>query len=99
VPGELASVDDAIVQRDRRLSDLSAEFERSLSTATPGTLGPNVLKFEWDGQKVQSDYERALREHELARLEVRLIAAARKVAVSGPSPCLAQTAPSRGDPK
>lgn len=92
-------VDDAVAQRDRRLSDLSAEYERSLSTATPGTLGPNVLKFEWEGQKAQSDYERAVRERELARIEARLIASARKLAVSGPSPCAGSPAPSRDDPK
>jgi hypothetical protein len=98
-PSEPATFDDAVAQRDRRLSDLSSEFERSLSTAVPGTLGPNVLKFEWEGQKAQSDYERALRERELARLEARLIVGARKLAVTGPSPCLGQPSPSRGDPK
>jgi hypothetical protein len=89
-PVELTSIDAALAQRDRRLADLSGELERSLATATPGTLGPNVLRFEWEGQKAQADYERALREHEMARLEARLIATARKMAVSGPSPCPGQ---------
>jgi hypothetical protein len=90
---EFTSVEQAAARRDQRLSALSTEFEHSLATAVPGTLGPDVLKYQWEGQNVQSDFEHVLREAELGKLAtlLRQIAGAPKLAVAGPAPCSAQT--------
>jgi hypothetical protein len=86
---EPASAQDAAVQRDRQLSALSLEFERGLPGGVPATLGSDPLKYAWEGQKVQSEYERVLRENDLVRIEERLvqIVAAPRLAVSGPVAC------------
>src|SRR5262245_24461380 len=66
-PFESITLESAITQRDRRLTDLSSELERSMATAVPGTLGPNVLKYEWEGQKVHSAFDQIVREKEIDR--------------------------------
>jgi hypothetical protein len=88
-PIEARSVQNAAAERDRRLSELSTELEKTRSTVVAGTLGPDILKYEWEGQKAQSEFERVLLENEVARLEAPLkrIADAPKLAVSGPAPC------------
>jgi hypothetical protein len=88
-PIETRSVQNAAAERDRRLSELSTELEKTRSTVVAGTLGPDILKYEWEGQKVQSEFERVLLENEVTRLEAPLkrIADAPKLAVSGPAPC------------
>ena len=88
-PLEMLSPDEAAAERDGRLSQLIAALEQSSSVAVPGTLGPNILQYEWEAQKAQSEFERALREAEVARLEAPLkrIADAPHFAVSGPAPC------------
>jgi hypothetical protein len=93
---EPMSVEGAAAQRDHRLSELSAEFENALWAALPGTLGPDSLKYQWEGQKAQSEFERVLRETELAKLEawLRPIADAPRLAVAGPGPCRTPTPPS-----
>src|SRR5262245_24700776 len=57
-PVEPPSVADAAAERDRRLSDLSASLEKALVNNVPGSLGPDMLKYEWEGQKVQSEFDR-----------------------------------------
>ena len=86
-----STVPEAAAERDRQLSALSADYERALVAAMPGTLGPNALRYEWEGDKVQSDYELRLRERELTRLEEQIaqIATAPRLAVAGPAPCVA----------
>ncbi len=93
---DTTTVQEAASERDRKLAALSEEFERGLPGAVPATLGANPLKYEWEGDKVQSDYERLVREREMARLEERLdlIAGEPRIAVAGPAPCEA-AAPSR----
>lgn len=83
------SVEAAADDRDRQLAALIADLDRALVNAAPGTLGPNLLRYQWEGDKVQSDYERQLREAEFGRLEAQLaaIASAPRLAVTGPSAC------------
>jgi hypothetical protein len=89
------SVQDAEAERDRRLSELTADLDRTQTTATPGTIPPDRLRYEWEAMKAQSELERVLREAALARLEARLkeIIDARRLAVSGPLACNVQPAP------
>jgi hypothetical protein len=93
---EPMSVEGAAAQRDHRLSELSAELENALRAAVPGTLGPDSLKYQWEGQKAQSEFERVLRETELAKLEawLRPIADTPRLAVAGPAPCRTSAPPS-----
>src|SRR5436190_23974097 len=44
-PVEPVAVDVAEAERDRRLSELSADLQRALVNNAPGTLGPDVLKY------------------------------------------------------
>jgi hypothetical protein len=99
--GEPTSVEDAAARRDHRLSQLSVEFQRGLPGAVPATLGSDPLRYQWEAQKIQSEFERALREAELARLErwLEQIASAPKLAVSGPVACNAQTTSTPSSPE
>jgi hypothetical protein len=89
-------VQSAVTLRDRRLAELNDAYEQGFRTLYPGTPPLSVLRFEWEGWKVQSEYERVVRENELAWLEEELerIAAAPAVTVSGPVPCGARQRPS-----
>jgi hypothetical protein len=100
-PFDALTIDSAVAQRDRRLSDLSTELERSTATTMPGTLGPNVLKYEWEGQKVQSAFDHVVREKEIDRLDARLkqLVETPRLAILGPAACRTGTAPSREDPR
>lgn len=88
-PTGRTNLQEAAVERDRRLAALNAEFERGLSGGVPATLGSNPLKYTWEGDKVQSDYEHRVRESEMARLEAQLaaIVSEPRLAVAGPAPC------------
>jgi hypothetical protein len=94
-----AAVQGAAAERDRRLADLAHGLEHSLATAVPAILGANVLKYEWEGQKAQADFEHVVRTQELDRLVVLMkqIVDASRFAVSGPAPCPARPVPSRGE--
>lgn len=83
------TIEDAASARDRRLAALAAEFERGLPGAVPSTLGSDPLRYQWEGDKVQSEYERLVREEEFGRLAQQLadIAAQPRLAVAGPAPC------------
>lgn len=87
--GGSASIRDAATERDRRLAALAADFERGMPGAVPGTLGTDPLRYQWEGDKVQSEYERLVREEEFGRLARQLteIAAQPQLAVAGPGPC------------
>ena len=94
---ESTSLHDLATERDRRLSALTDEFERGMAGGVPATLGSNPLKYSWEADKVQSEYERRVREREIARLESQLAAIAGEphVAVAGPAPCGPPASPSR----
>jgi hypothetical protein len=97
---EAASISEAARERDQRLSALTTEFERGISGGVPATIGSNPLKYQWEGDKVQSDYEHLVRRSEMARIEEQLahIENAPRLAVAGPAPCGAPPAsPPRGD--
>ena len=86
--GELPTLADAAALREARLQELSAEFERMQYPISAG-IPKNPLKFVWEGQKIQNDFERAFLEREFALLEgwVAQIATGPRLAVSGPAPC------------
>lgn len=88
-PPEFATLEAAAALRDQRLQELSTEFERALYAPVPAVPAPNTLQYEWEGQKAQSDFDRAFLRSEFARLEDWLaqIAAGPRLAVSGPAPC------------
>ena len=100
-PAQIAAptAEDAAIERDHRLSELSTAFERARSSVVAGAPGPDWLKYQWEGQKAQNEFERVVREKNLARLEtqIRQIAEAPKLAVSGPAPCSVR-APSPDEP-
>jgi hypothetical protein len=57
----------------------------------PG-VASNPLQFQFEGQKVQGDFEQVVREALFAKLDARLtqiarIAATPRLAVIGPAPC------------
>lgn len=86
---EPPSILEAASERDRRLDQLSTDFDRAVSTTLPGMISPSSLRYQWEGAKIQSDYERVLRERDVSRLEDQLvqIAASPRLAVAGPVPC------------
>jgi hypothetical protein len=86
---ESATLEAAAALRDQRLWELSTDFERALYAPVPAVPAPNMLKYEWEGQKAQSEFDRAFLGSEFARLEDWLaqIAKAPRLAVSGPAPC------------
>jgi len=96
---EPVPIDAAAVERDRRLSELSADLQGALVNAVPGTLGPDMLKYEWEGMKAQSQFEQVVRQTEMAHLDARLkqLVEQRRLAVAGPMSCTAQPASSRRD--
>jgi hypothetical protein len=79
---------DLAEERDRRLAALLAEHERSLYAPVPGFVA-DPLPYRVEIERVQSEFERTLREQELSRLEEQLAraTAAPRMAVSGPAPC------------
>jgi hypothetical protein len=89
---ERVDIAGAITSRDRRLAELSDAYEKAFLTPAPVIPPLNLLRFEWEGWKVQSEYERAVRERELTRLELALerIAAMPAMTVSGPVSCAAR---------
>jgi hypothetical protein len=97
VRADPASLQDLAEERDRRLSALLVEYERSQYAAVPGFPVPNPLRYAWEGDKVQGEYERRLRDKETNRLEEQLaqIASAPRLAVTGPVPCGAPPAPKK----
>jgi hypothetical protein len=84
-----ANIEDAARERDQRLSDLSAEFEHGLLGGVPATLTANPLRYQWEANKAQSDYERVVRQAEMARLsdQIAQLASAPRIAVAGPTAC------------
>jgi hypothetical protein len=86
---ESATLEAAAAFRDHQLQELSTEFERALYAPVPAVPAPNMLRYEWEGQKVQSEFDRAFLESQFARLEDWLaqIAKGPRLAVSGPAPC------------
>jgi hypothetical protein len=86
---EPRNISDAATTRDQQLAALGTEFERGLSAASPAMLVNNPLKFQWEAQKAQSEYEHTLRQSELARIEDQLaqIQSTPRLAVSGPVSC------------
>jgi len=91
-PSDVAA---AAVLRDQRLAELNHIYEtRGFGSQYVGTPA-NVMPYQFEAQKIQSEFERVLRQDELGRLEEQLerMAAAPKVAVSGPAPCSAPPKP------
>lgn len=80
----------ATALRDAKLQQLGVEFERTQYPIAAG-IPPNPLKFVWEGQKIQNDFERAFLEREFARLGawVAQLGTGPRLAVSGPGPCSA----------
>jgi len=92
---DVRSVPDAAGARDQQLAAVLGEFERGLSSASPAMLVNNPLKFQWEAQNAQIEYEHALRQSELARVEEELaqIRDTPHLAVSGPVSCTPAAAP------
>lgn len=88
-PTDAATLRELAGARDRTLAMLSEQFERGQYGGVPGNLGANPLRYQWEGDKVQSEYERRVRQEEFGRLEALLaqIAAEPRIAVAGPAPC------------
>jgi hypothetical protein len=85
-PSDVAA---AAALRDHRLAELNQIYEtRGFGSQYVGTPA-NVMPYQFEAQKIQSEFERVLRQDELGRLQEQLerIAAAPRVAVSGPAPC------------
>ena len=84
-----SDVQSAAAVRDHQLAELNDTYEQGFKSLYPGTPPLSLLRFQWEGWKVQNEYDRVVRENELAWLEGVLdrIAAAPSVAVSGPVPC------------
>jgi hypothetical protein len=85
----------AATLRDNRLAELNHIYEtRGFGSQYVGTPA-NVMPYQFEAQKIQSEFERVLRQDELGRLQEQLerIAAAPKVAVSGPAPCTTSANP------
>jgi hypothetical protein len=95
-PADARSIQDLAHERDRQLAAVIAEYERSQYATVPGFPVP-TLRYSWEGTRVQSEYERKLREKDASRLEEQLahLASVPRLAVAGPVPC----APSPGPKK
>jgi len=95
------SIQDLARERDRLLAALNAEYEHSQYSVTPGFPIPNPLKYAWEGNKVQSEYERKVRDKEVTRLELQLAEMVRapRLAVSGPVLCAPPPASSSAPPR
>jgi hypothetical protein len=89
VPPDIAV---AAAQRDNRLARLSRDWVQSFGSLYAGTPA-NPLPYEFEAQKIQNEFQQAVRENELAWMADQLerIAMLPKVAVSGPAPCVAVT--------
>jgi hypothetical protein len=81
--------------RDHRLTELNHLYETRGFGSLYAGIPANMLPYEFEAQKIQSEFERALRQDEIGRLEEQLerIAAAPAVAVSGPAPCVVSANP------
>ena len=90
------SLQELADERDRRLAALLAEHERQQYAPVPGFV-PNSLRYAWEGTRVQGEFDRALRDKELNRLEEQLarLAAAPRLTVTGPAPCAPAAAAKR----
>lgn len=96
-PADARSVQDLAQERDRQLAALIAEYERSQYATVPGFPVPNPLRYAWEGDRVQSEYERKLREKDASRLEEQLahLASSPRLAVTGPASCGPSPAPKK----
>lgn len=84
---QAADVAAAAQDRDQRLEALSRQYEQGFGSQFVGTPA-NLLPYQFEAQKIQSEFEHIVREQELARLEEQLQRVnATKIAVSGPAPC------------
>ncbi len=81
----------AAASRDQQLAELSRYYEQhgfgSVYAGTPA----NVLPYQFEAQRIQAEYERTVRENELAWFQEQLerLLTGPRVAVSGPAPCAA----------
>ena len=94
---DLANLEAAAARRDSRLQELSTSFEHALYAPIPAVPAPNMLKYEWEGQKAQSAFDQAFLASQLSRLEDWLVQIAQgpRLAVSGPAPCGSRPASGR----
>ena len=81
--------------RDRQLTELNHLYETTGFGSLYGGTPANILPYQFKAQKIESEFERVLRQDEIGRLEEQLkrIAAAPAVAVSGPAPCVGSADP------
>ena len=81
-------IQQAAAARDRRLSELNNAYLQTFGSLYPGTPA-NILPFQFEAQKIESEFSRVVRENELAWLQDQLqrMSSAPKTAVSGPVPC------------
>ena len=88
VDAPLPDIDSAVAWRDRRLSELTDRYELAIRPTAAGAP-VSVLRYELDAWKIQSDFDRLLREHELLRIahELKQIVTAPTLSVSGPTAC------------
>ena len=84
----LASTDigKAMAVRDQRLGDLLVGFERERA-AIPGTLAPNPLRYDWQGDSAQVDFALTALNNAFARIEQDLHRASRTAITAVPQPC------------
>jgi hypothetical protein len=83
-----SDLNHATTSRDRQLAALADAHERSFKSEYPGTTPISPLRFEWEGWKILSEYERVIRQNELAQLRDEFAGmAASAISVSGPAPC------------
>jgi hypothetical protein len=85
------ALEAAKAERDRKLAALAGQFDRAQYTPAPGVPQASPLRYEWEAQKAQSDYERALLDYHFKQLEdsIAQVAASARLAVTGPAPCSA----------
>jgi hypothetical protein len=85
------ALDAAKAERDRKLAGLAGQFDRAQYTPAPGVPQASPLRYEWEAQKAQSDYERVLLDYHFKQLEdsIAQVAAGARLAVTGPAPCSA----------
>jgi hypothetical protein len=87
-PVESTMIQSAAAERDRKLDALGAELARASETQRPG-VATHALAYQFAGEKAIDDFAQLLQQALFATLDARLaeIAAAVKLAVTGPSPC------------
>jgi hypothetical protein len=86
---QLYDVASAAAIRDQRLAELNYSYLQSYRTPTPGLYVVDDFWFKTEAQKVINEYERIVRQNELAWLAARIEGAGTqpRLAVSGPAPC------------